>query len=162
MTDEVPTATPGAPIDEDLSPLQFDLDVRCDPARAFAMWTDEISRWWPIADHTTSGDAEALVIEPRAGGRIFERTHAGAEVEWGQVRVYEPPVRLVFKWHIGADASDATEVELTFRPGTGGGTAVRLVHRGWDALAADAAERREGNLGGWSGVLESFEAAANA
>ena len=39
---------------------------------AWSVWAERTSLWWP-ASHSVSGEPEAVVIEPRAGGRIFER-----------------------------------------------------------------------------------------
>jgi uncharacterized protein YndB with AHSA1/START domain len=71
----------------------------------------------------------------RAGGRIYERTPAGDEHEWGEVLVWEPPRRLSYLWHLRFDRADATEVEITFTP-AGDRTTVAIVHRGWERLGA--------------------------
>ncbi len=61
---------------------------------SFEVWTDRIDQWWP-ADHTASGEPDTTVIlEPRPGGRIFERTTSGVEHDWGEVTIWEPPARL--------------------------------------------------------------------
>jgi hypothetical protein len=60
-------------------PLRLPFTVDCPVPRAFAVWTGRISMWWP-ADHTVTGEPGLeVVLEPRVGGRIFERTPAGAE-----------------------------------------------------------------------------------
>ena len=55
--------------------------------------------------------------------------------------MWDPPQRLVYLWHLRFDRSDATEVEVSFEP-AGEGTAVTIVHRGWERLGAAAEERR--------------------
>jgi uncharacterized protein YndB with AHSA1/START domain len=102
-----------------------------------------------------------VTFEPRAGGRIYERTPGGDEHDWGEVLVWEPPNRLAYLWHLRFDRSDATEVEVAFEPASEG-TAVTIVHRGWERLGAAAEERRERNRRGWSGVLEHYRAACAA
>ena len=72
--------------------------------------------------------------------------------------MWEPPRRLVYLWHLRFDRADATEVEVSFEP-AGDGTAVTIVHRGWERLGAAAEERREHNERGWAGVLEHYRAA---
>jgi uncharacterized protein YndB with AHSA1/START domain len=90
------------------------------------------------------------VIEPRVGGRIFERSTAGREEDWGEVLAWEPPRRLVYLWHLRADSADATEVEIFFTP-DGAGTEVRIDHRGGRADAW-----RDRNRRGWETLLPSY------
>ncbi len=121
-----------------MEPLRLEVTDACAPERTFALWAEQTSRWWPHG-HSVSGDAGLVVIfEP--GGRIYERTPAGIEHDWGEVLVWEPPHRLVYLWHLRFDRSDATEVEVTFTP-AGDGTAVTIEHRGWERLGAVAEER---------------------
>jgi hypothetical protein len=66
-------------------PLQLSFRVACPPEHAFEVWTARTSLWWP-ADHTVSGEDDLeVVIEPRVGGRIFERRASGEEEPWGEV-----------------------------------------------------------------------------
>ena len=142
-----------------IEPLRISVDVACDPARAFELWTVDASSWWP-RDHSMSADPGLTVVfEPGVGGRIFERTVDGTEHDWGEVTAWEPPARLVYQWHIGSTRSDATEVEVRFSKNSEGGTTVAIEHRGWDRLAEDGPPRREANRRGWSGVLEDYVAA---
>ncbi len=142
-----------------MNPLELRFTVACPPARAFDLWANETSRWWPHG-HSVSGDPGLdVTFEPRPGGRIFERTPGGDEHDWGEVLAWEPPRRLAYLWHLRFDRADATEVEVTFADGEGGGTAVTIVHRGWERLGALGPERRERNARGWSGLLPHFEAA---
>jgi uncharacterized protein YndB with AHSA1/START domain len=142
-----------------LEPLVVEFSVACDQRDAFELWTEKIATWWP-SGHSMSGDPETNVtLEPRVGGRIFERTPAGVEHDWGEVLEWEPPGRLVYLWHIAADRSDATEVEIRFTPGEGG-TEVTILHRGWERLGSTGPERRARNEQGWAGLIPHFIAAA--
>jgi hypothetical protein len=140
--------------------LTLDFEVRCDATHAFDVWTARTSMWWP-ADHTVSGEPKlAVTIEPRVGGRIFERTAAGDEHDWGEVTVWEPPRRLGYVWHIGQARASATDVLITFEPTAGDQCRVSIVHSGWDNFGAEALARRDRNRSGWNGVLPRFVAAA--
>ena len=142
-----------------IEPLRFSVVVACPPARAFALWTAETARWWPTP-HTGTGERGlAVVFEPRVGGRIFERTPAGVEVDWGVVTAWEPPRRLAYSWHIRADRADATDVEIRFI-GREGATEVEIEHRGWERLGADGETWRDRNRGGWSTLLPHYIEAA--
>jgi hypothetical protein len=143
-----------------IEPLRLAFDVAAPADHAFATWTADIDRWWP-ADHTATGEPGlTVVLEPRVGGRIFERTPDGREVDWGWVTVWEPPERFVYQWHLRRDRADATEVEIRFRPLAGTATRVEIEHRGWERLGADARTWRDRNGGGWATLLPHYEAAA--
>jgi hypothetical protein len=135
-------------------PLHLTVDVRCAPEAAFAVWTERFGTWWP-ADHTVSGAPEAVSLEPRLGGRIFERGPDGVEHDWGQVTTWDPPARLAYLWHLMRDRSDATEVEIRFVR-NGSGTRVEIEHRGWERLGTDGATWRDRNRVGWSTLLPHF------
>ena len=143
-----------------IEPIRLSFDVDCPADHAFEVWTARIDRWWP-ADHTASGDADALVVlEGRAGGRIFERTPSGVEHDWGEVTIWEPPRRLGYLWHLRRDRADATEVVIRFVARDATTTRVEIEHRGWERLGARAEQARAGHDGGWQLPLERFAAAA--
>ena len=145
-----------------IEPLRVTFDVACPPDVAFAVWTSGIDAWWP-ADHTASGEADATVtLEQRLGGRLFERTAAGIEHEWGEITAWEPPNRFAYLWHLRRDRADATEVEIRFTPLGEAGTRVEIVHRGWERLGASGQEWRDRNMGGWTSLLPHYQAAAAA
>jgi hypothetical protein len=145
-----------------IEPIRLTFDVDCPADHAFEVWTARIDRWWP-ADHTASGEADAtVVLEPRTGGRIFERTVAGAEHEWGEVTIWEPPTRLGYLWHLRRDRHDATEVEIQFIDRGDATTRVEIEHRRWEALGTDGKSWRDRNRGGWATLLPQFVTAAEA
>ena len=142
-----------------MSALVHEFVVDCPPEHAWAVWAERTSLWWP-ATHSVSGAPEAVVIEPRPGGRIYERAPGGEEHDWGRVLAWEPPRRLVYSWHLRQDAADATEVEIAFAA-SAGGTAVTITHRGWERLGSRGPGLRERNVRGWAGLLPHYVAAAN-
>jgi uncharacterized protein YndB with AHSA1/START domain len=141
-----------------IEPIQLSFEVDCDPAHAFDVWTARTSLWWP-ASHTVSVEPDLEVtFEPRVGGRIFERTTTGAEHDWGEILEWEPPTRLVYRWHLRVDRADATEVEIRFLAADAGATRVEIEHRGWERLGALGEARRDGNYAGWGSLLPHFVA----
>jgi uncharacterized protein YndB with AHSA1/START domain len=141
-------------------PLTLSFEVACSAEHAFAVWTDRIGSWWP-RDHTVSGDTDlAVVLEGALGGRIYERTADGREHDWGQVTTWEPPHRLRYLWHLGRDATTATEVEVRFTANGEATTVVDIVQRGWEALGGDPAGFRDQNRQGWQSVIPSYVTAA--
>ena len=85
---------------------------------------------------------------------------AGDEHDWGAVLEWEPPRRLVYRWHLRQERADATEVEIRFASQPGGeGTTVEIEHRGWERLGERGPQRRERNERGWGGLLPAYVAA---
>ena len=143
-----------------IEPLRLSYEIQCSPEHAFEVWTTRVSTWWP-KDHSVSGHpGTRVVLEPHRGGRIFERTPEGTEIDWGEITLWSPPRRLGYLWHIGRDRGAATDVELTFVDLGDGTTRLEIVHTGWERLGADGPASREANTNGWSSLVPSFIAAA--
>lgn len=152
-----------------IAPLVKTLTVPVHPARAFELFTAELSGWWPLATHSVGEtEAESVTLEPRLGGQIVE-THSGGRTDvWGTVTAWEPPHLVGFSWHPGQPAGEATAVTVTFtaRSDSAGtdsagsdsampGTTVVLTHSGWEARP-DALASRGGYDSGWDFVLSRF------
>lgn len=142
-----------------IEPLRLSLVVECPVEHAFAVFAEKTTMWWPPS-HSFSRDPElSVTFEPRVGGRIFERTPANTEHNWGEILVWEPPSRLGYLWHLRADRSQATEVQIRFIAQPDGTTRLEMVHSGWNRLGATGQARRDGNEKGWGGVLPHYVAA---
>jgi uncharacterized protein YndB with AHSA1/START domain len=100
--------------------------LRCDTSRAFLLFTEHISEWWP-PERRHTGDAASQLFLTQAG-RFCERALDGREVDLGKVRAWEPPTRLLLDFYPGTDAAHPTEVEVVFRA-EDGGTRVTVYHR---------------------------------
>ena len=145
-----------------IEPLRLSFEIGCPTEHAFDVWTTRLSSWWPKG-HSASGDPDTVVtLEPRLGGRIFERTSDGTEIDWGEITSWNPPHRLGYLWHIGRDRTDATDVELTFVDLGDGTTRLDIVHSGWERLGATAPALRRANTDGWHDLLPAFIAVATA
>jgi len=139
-----------------IEPVRRSVELRCGPADAFRLFTDEIDSWWPLATHSVGqSDAVSCHFEGRDGGRIYETHQDGTTHVWGTITAWEPSARVVFTWHPGRDATTAQEVELRFI-GTKQGTRVELVHRGWEILGDLAEETRANYETGWVPVLDTY------
>ena len=122
------------------------ITVAVEPKAAFRLFTEEIESGWrrgPRFRHA-AGDTGIICLEPRIGGRVFESftTTAGETIiEIGQVKIWEPPSRLMFNWRAANFAStDSTEVEMLFQAvhlSNDTGTRVNVVHRGWAGTRSD-------------------------
>jgi len=141
-----------------IEPLRTEIVVACAAPHAFATWAARFGQWWPRG-HSVSGDPVAVVFEPGVGGRIYERTVDGDEIDWGEVVAWAPPRRLAYRWHIRRPAEQATLVEIHFTANGTDSTRVEIVHTGWEVLGAEAESWRDANRGGWHGLLAHFVSA---
>ena len=148
-----------------IAPVQRTVCTKAPPARAFAIFTGQMGRWWPRGDTVAAQPHADIVIEPHVGGRWFERDDAGAETPWGHVLVWDPPARLVLAWQLDGehrfDPELITEVEITFHPVDGGGTEVRLEHRNLERVRKNASRWAAAVTEGWSQKVLEFAAYAN-
>lgn len=143
--------------------------VRAPRAVAFEIFTADMAAWWPMASHHIgSADCTDVRIEPRAGGRWYERGSDGSECDWGRVLAWEPPGRIVLAWQLTAqwthDPAVQSEVEVRFIALDAERTQVELEHRGLEVYGADAAAMRDtfSSPNGWTGMLEHYAEVASA
>jgi uncharacterized protein YndB with AHSA1/START domain len=139
-------------------------------AHAFKVFTERFDSWWPHSHHIGKVEPFTVFLEPRVGGRWYERGVDGSECEWGRVLEYSPPKRVAVSWHLqpdwkyDPDPAKASRVEVTFHDEGNGKTRVELVHSqldrhgpGWEALRDSV-----GSQGGWGGIVDMYAAAASA
>lgn len=143
--------------------------VRAGRERAFTVFTEKFFTWWPKGHHIGEADLADAIIEPRTGGRWYERGVDGSECDWGEVLAWEPPGRLVLSWHLQSDfdydpdPAKASEIEVRFVAEAPDRTRVEFSHHHLERH--DDPERvRTGVDGpnGWTGILAAYaeEAAA--
>jgi uncharacterized protein YndB with AHSA1/START domain len=150
-----------------LAPVRKSLRVAVAQSHAFETFTAGIARWWPRRAGVGGTQAANSVIEPRAGGYWYQESPEGARTNVGEVKVWDPPHRLVVSWDIDShwkpDVSVSSEVEISFTPDGADATIVELEHRHFEALGAtDGASLRRDVNGGWPGMLEAFRQATEA
>lgn len=129
-------------------------------ARAFDLFTARMTEYWPPEHSIGASPFEAVVIEPREGGRWYERSADGNECDWGRVAVWEPTSRVVLLWQIGADwkfdPEFETEVEVKFTETDPGRTRVDLRHGKLQRYGDQAEQMRAlfESPGAWTDTLE--------
>jgi uncharacterized protein YndB with AHSA1/START domain len=143
------------------------LTVEAPIERAFAVFTEGFGRWWPASHHIGEAELADAIIEPRAGGRWYERTSDGSECDWGHVLAWEPPRRVLLAWQLDADwhydPDLVTEVEVLFEA-DGARTLVRFEHRHLERMGERAEEVRRSvdSPEGWRGILARYGAEVGA
>jgi uncharacterized protein YndB with AHSA1/START domain len=149
--------------------IQGKVTVNAPIERAFRIFTESFTTWWPADYHIGEADMAEAIIEPREGGRWYERGVDGSECDWGHVLAWQPPHRLVVTWQINGqwqydpDPEHASEIEVRFTPDGSDQTTVELEHRLIHRLVGGEAIRDSISGGdGWSAVLAHFaKAVAN-
>ena len=138
--------------------------VEASMERAFEVFTDGFDRWWPRSHHVGSVDMAEAVLEPKLGGRWYERGVDGSECEWGQVLVWDPPRHVAVSWHLDGNfqfdpsPERCSRVDVTFHADGPTRTRVELVHSEIERHGATAEALRDGvgSDGGWQSLLDSF------
>ena len=143
------------------------LSVEAPQAVAWRVFTTRMGTWWPLAYYKIGKtNAVDAIIEPRVGGRWYERGDDGSTCNWGSVLAWEPHSRLVLTWDITADwqydPELKTEVEVRFIAEGENRTRVELEHRRLDRYGARRDEMRSifDSPRGWGQILEPFVRAA--
>jgi uncharacterized protein YndB with AHSA1/START domain len=136
---------------------------------AWRVFTQQMGSWWPLATYKIGkADAVDAVIEPRVGGRWYERGDDGSTCDWGRVLAWEPPSRLVLSWDITADwqydPALQTEIEVCFLDEGDGGMRVEFEHRRLDRFDDRRDEMRAifDTHGDWGRFLAAFAQTAMA
>ena len=148
---------------DDVNSVRKAISVNAPQHVAWRVFTEQIGAWWPLA-HYKIGNVNAVdaVIEPRVGGRWYERGEDGSTCNWGSVLAWEPPSRLLLSWDINADwqydAALKTELEIRFIAQGKRVTRIELEHRNLDRYGARRDEMREifDKSGDWGRLLALF------
>ncbi len=143
-------------------PVIKNLTVKTSQERAFRVFTDGMSRWWPPEHHIGSSPLKSMVVEPREGGRWYSVSEDGSECDLGKVLVWQPPNRLVLAWQITAawafDPSFVTEIEVKFSAQGPKLTQVDFEHRNLERYgeAAEGIRQQIGAATGWPKIMDQF------
>jgi hypothetical protein len=143
--------------------------VQAPVERAFSVFVEQMETWWPATHHIGKTPFDAIFVEPRVGGRWYERNAEGQQCEWGTVLAWDPPRMVRFSWHLGPehdqpdwvfdpDMSRASEVEIRFSEAGPGATLVELEHSRLERHGEGYQQLRAvlDGPGAWSGILELF------
>jgi uncharacterized protein YndB with AHSA1/START domain len=137
--------------------------------RAFSIFVEQMETWWPATHHIGSTPFEAIFVEPRVGGRWYERNAAGAECLWGTVLAWDPPHKVTFSWHLGPnhdqpdwvfdpDMAKSSEVEIRFTAENPAATLVELTHSRLERHGEGYEQLRAifDGPGAWAGILDLY------
>lgn len=155
-------------VEQGLDAVRRVVQVSVPVERAFVVFTEELGRWWPPV-YTFAGEEglDTAVIEPKIGGRWFERNEAGEETAWGTVLTWDPPHRLALTWRVSAERTQepperASRIEVRFTTAGPNSSRVELIHDAFEQHGAGAQTLRQGmdSPEGWTKILTAYATAA--
>jgi uncharacterized protein YndB with AHSA1/START domain len=142
------------------APIRKEIVVRASQAKTFELFTSRMGQWWFHGNGIGASPFKEIVLQPRKGGRWFERAQDGTETNWGDVLEWEPPARVLLAWRIDGtwkfDPRLETALEISFEDIGRGMTRVRLEHRDLGRLGEAGLKTVEAMDGGWGKLLERF------
>jgi uncharacterized protein YndB with AHSA1/START domain len=145
-----------------VAPVRKQLRVKASQARAFSVFTSQMSRWWPKSHTIQTSPLKEYIVEPRVGGRWYAVGEDGSTCQTGYVIAWQPPHSIVLAWQISAawrfDPDLVTEVEVKFIAEADGVTRIELEHRHLERMGDKAADVRANvdSPGGWGAIMDSF------
>jgi uncharacterized protein YndB with AHSA1/START domain len=149
-------------------PVRHVIVVDAPREHAFEVFTRGLDSWWFRDHHIGKEPMREAVMEPREGGRVYERGIHGAECDWGHVLAWEPPSRLVVAWQIGGDwqfdpePAHASEYEVRFIAETSTRTRVEFEHRHFERHGEAGRKIRDSVETGWAKLLATYADTAKA
>lgn len=149
-------------------PVRHVIVVDAPREHAFEVFTRGLDSWWFRDHHIGKEPMREAVMEPREGGRVYERGIHGAECDWGRVLAWEPPSRLVVAWQIGGDwqfdpePAHASEYEVRFIAETSTRTRVEFEHRHFERHGEAGRKIRDSVENGWAKLLATYADTAKA
>ena len=146
------------------SVVRKNVRVQASVERAFSVFVERMETWWPAHHHIGAQPFQSIFIEPRAGGRWYERDAQGNQCDWGTVLAWNPPHTVILSWHLGCDwkfdpdLAKASEIELRFTAEGTSGTRVELEHRRIERHGEGYEKLREmlDSPGAWAATLTAF------
>lgn len=108
--------------------VRHEVTIDAHPTKVYEVLTGQIGSWWS-PDHTYSGDAANLRIEPRAGGCFCETLPNGGGVEHGRVVLLIPGQVFRLVGSLGPLQQEGLAGSLTFNlSNVAGATKVEMVY----------------------------------
>jgi DNA-binding transcriptional ArsR family regulator/uncharacterized protein YndB with AHSA1/START domain len=112
--------------------IEQEVVIEALPDQVFKALTQDVSAWWG-APYLYSETAEAMILEPKVGGRFYEDWGAGEGVLWGTVTQIKNNERLELSGLAGWTRAVQGIVLITLEK-NGKATSVRLSHQAMGEL----------------------------
>lgn len=144
-----------------LDPIIKTIEVPCSQAKAFGVFVNEMSSWWPLDRFSVSAmggvPAKSIRIEAKQGGNIVEIGPDDTEHLWGTIRSYDPNDFISMDFHVphpSERGESKSLVEVRFTTLGNEQTQVELTQSNWEAFG-EMAEMVIGGYGkAWAVIFE--------
>jgi len=136
--------------------LAYEMRIRASAQRTFEVMTRQVLDWFP---HTYGGErVQAVVVEPRVGGRHYEDWGGENGHLYGQVTLFDPPRAWATRGRLSPGTVLDTEYELTEEPGPV--TVVRVTKVAVGPISDEEAAgiTQFGDISGYAQAIESLAA----
>jgi Activator of Hsp90 ATPase homolog 1-like protein len=102
--------------------VQYELliTIKANPARVWRGLVDQLSTWW-LPDFHMLGTESIVVLEPHAGGRLYEQ-RGESQLLWYTVLAITPQQSLDLVGHCSADYGGPSTSQLSIRLAAGQGS----------------------------------------
>lgn len=146
------------------APIRKRLEVKAPLERTFDTFVKRMGDWWPREHSLAQGKTRTdVVVEPEAGGKWFETMDDGEVIQWGYVRAWDRPNRVLLVWQLTMefkfDPAFETDIEVRFTA-QGDVTVVEFEHRDLERFGEGAVQTAEMMDAGWGQILGEFVKAA--
>lgn len=130
-----------------LRSVRVELEVTINAARdrVWEVMVTEIDRWWRKDFHAIPDSK--IILEPYAGGRMYEKTDKGTEGLWYQVTGIDPPNTIDFAGHLRPEYGGPATTLLRLSLKQGGKSTILQIS---DAIFGKLGDKMETNVSqGW-------------
>jgi uncharacterized protein YndB with AHSA1/START domain len=144
-----------------IAPVRKSVRVKAPLAHAFDVFTNGLTRWWPLDHGVGKKPIAKVLMEPRLGGRWLEIAEDGTQTPVATIIQWEPPHRLVMVWQINAqwkpDMAMKSEVDVRFTADGPNATLVELLHHKFETMGAEPGTSMRNDVDrGWPGLIEHY------
>lgn len=143
--------------DNDVKPVSQSVRVPAAPARAFRAFATAMHTWWDpkLSANKSKSPIAEIVLEPRIGGRWYERGADGSECEWARVLDWRAGAAITVDWH---PDGHSTRLRFVFESPAPRATTILLQHDGFETYGDRAAQMRDMHDAIWGQLLGRFVA----
>lgn len=130
--------------------VEQEISINASAERVFEVLTGDISAWWG-APHLLTASPQAIILEPRVGGRFYEQSGSGDGALWATVTTIKKNEYLELTGPMGMSGMLHGVITFSLEPKNGGeATLLKLSHQAIGQLDDDTQSNYNA---GWQDLL---------